>query len=264
MSNEQASSYNSRIAVAYPEVGERHLLIRVGACQLNITPSESDDWVTGSYSDPTKQLPLNVVQQGGTTTITQLNRIEPLNVSFKGIPQFQLALGTTRPYALTIETGASNCEIELGGLPLSSLVIRQGAGACDVNFSAPNPHPLSLIEIGAGAAGLDMKNLANANFAEMKVAGGAAGYSFDFGGTLRRDAQVMITTGICAVDLFIPSRTASHVYTGAMLGLVDAGDGFMRRDGAYWTQAALDGGTPLLTVRVSVALGGLDLRVTND
>jgi hypothetical protein len=70
--------------------------------------------------------------------------------------------------------------------------MKQGAGKVDMAFSTPNPQPMSLLRVEAGATGLEMKNLTNANFSEMTVDGGAAGYRFDFGGALRRDAHVRI------------------------------------------------------------------------
>jgi hypothetical protein len=55
---------------------------------------------------------------------------------------------------------------------------------------------MQLLEVSSGAAGIELENLANANFSEMRLSGGAAGYEPDFGGMLSRDAQVSIETGM--------------------------------------------------------------------
>jgi hypothetical protein len=34
----------------------------------------------------------------------------------------------------------------------------------------------------------------------------------------------------------------------------------MKKDGAFWTQAAIDGITPMLTIHVETALGSVSLR----
>jgi len=156
--------------------------------------------------------------------------------------------------------GASENTFELGGLPLTRLDVKQGAGKSDINFAAPNPQPLSVINVESGAMALEMTNLANANFAQMKVDGGAAGYKFDFGGTLQRDAHVKITTGMSGVELIIPTTTAAKISAETVMGGLNLGDGFTKKDGAFWTEAAIKGQTPLLTIEVSVSLGGLTVK----
>jgi hypothetical protein len=41
---------------------------------------------------------------------------------------------------------------------------------------------------------------------------------------------------------------------------VDVGDGFTKREGAFWTEAWSAGDKPLLTIRAGVRLGALQLR----
>jgi hypothetical protein len=164
--------------------------------------------------------------------------------------------------ALAIETGASEFDLDLGGIPLSRLMVRQGAGKFELGFSAPNPEPMQVLEISSGAAGIELDNLANANFSEMRLSGGAAGYELDFGGTLSRDAQVSVETGMSGVEVRVPASTAARVVSETTLGSVDVGDGFTKREGAFFTEGALGGGTPLLTIRAGVRLGSLRLRAT--
>ena len=56
------------------------------------------------------------------------------------------------------------------------------------------------LEVSSGAAGIELENLANANFSEMHLSGGAAGYELDFGGTLLRDAEAKIEAGMRGGD----------------------------------------------------------------
>jgi hypothetical protein len=104
--------------------------------------------------------------------------------------------------------------------------------------------------------------LANANFVEMIFDGGAASYKFDFGGTLRRDAKAKISTSMAPVEIRIPSATAAKVVENTIAAALDIGDGFMKKGGAFLTEAALTGKTPLLTIRANVSLGTLSLRST--
>ena len=257
-----AETETAEINVAYPEATDLHLRIRVGACRLKIVPGDGGAWVTGAYHYPKGALPLKIDKSGGRITISQDFDVAGLGGLFRYTPRFELALGKAKPYALTLEAGASDVAVDLGGVPVKELVIKQGAGRAAYDFSTPNPQEMISLRVNSGAVGLRMKNLANANFVEMTFDGGAASYRFDFGGTLRRDSQAKISTSMAPVEMRIPSATAAKVIENTVLANLDLGDGFMKKGGAFLTEAALTGKTPLLTIRANVSLGTLSLRST--
>jgi hypothetical protein len=252
----------TRIEIPYPTEPEPQLRIGVGACRLNLRPGKGPSWVSGTYQDPSGSLPLTITQQGGTVRIGQGHRWTEILSWRRGAPELDLAIdpGAGRGFAMAVETGASECECELGGLPLTRLAVRQGAGKMTLSFSAPNPAEMRQLEIGGGASGMTVSGLANDNAAEMSLEGGAASYVLDFGGNLRRDGSVRITTGMSSVDLRVPATTAARIRSESVLGSVDVGDGFTTRDGSYWTQAAQSGASPTLSISVSVTMGSLRLR----
>lgn len=255
-----SSAQVTNIDVAYPEAGDLHLRLGVGACRLRITPGEGGAWVTGSYRDPSGALPPRVHLEGGTARITQEYNVAEVFGLFSGVPSFDLALGKARPYSLAVESGASDNALDLGGLPLDRLTVRQGAGRMEIDFSAPNPHPMSHLDVAAGAGEMRVRNLANANCADVNIEGGAALYRLNFGGTLQRDTRARVSTGMSSVEILVPATTAARISSESLLGGLDVGDGFMKREGAFWTEAALAGRTPVLTIRVNVALGALSIR----
>jgi hypothetical protein len=251
------------INVDYPASDELHLRIALGACRLKARPGEGEAWVTGVSHDPTGKRAPRILDEGGTLRITESEPSwERIPAVFGGVPRYELEFGKRRPFALTIETGASDFEMDLGGVPLSSLMVRQGAGRFELDFSAPNPEPMQLLEVSSGAAGIELENLANANFSEMRLSGGAAGYELDFGGTLSRGAQATVEAGLSGVEIKIPPSTAAKIVAETTLGSVDVGDGFTQSEGAFWTEAGAAGNEPLLTIRAGVRLGSLQLRVT--
>lgn len=250
------------IHIPYPASGDRHLRLSVGACRLRVRPGDEEAWVTGTYTDPTGALPAQITQEGGTARISQEYRWPEVWGTITSPPRFDLALGKTGPYMLTIEAGASETDLDLGGLPISRLEVKQGAGKYRIDFSAPNPQAMSLFDLDAGAGDIELSHLANANFAEMSMDGGAAAYRLDFSGTLQRDAYVKISTGVSSVEIRVPASTAAKISTESVLGSIEIGDGFMKKEGAFWTEAALAGKRPVLTIRTSVALGALRLQVT--
>jgi hypothetical protein len=249
------------INVAYPTAEDLHLRIALGACRFKAEPGEGGNWVTGTCHDPTGNRPPRTLEEGGTVRITEAEpSFERIPAVFGGVPRYELAIGKERPFALTVETGASEFEMDLGGVPLRSLTVRQGAGRFELDFSASNPERMELLEVSSGAAGIGLENLANANFSEMRLSGGAAGYELDFGGRLSRDAHVSVETGLSGVEISVPAATAARVAAETTLGSVDVGDGFTKREGAFLTEGALAENTPLLTIRAGVRLGSLKLR----
>ncbi len=248
------------ISIPYPGADSLHLIIRVGACRLKISPGHDESWVTGSYQCPAGALQLKIDKRGGRVTITQDYDVIGLGGLFRYAPRLELVLGTARACALTLEGGASDFSVDLGGIPLNQLAIKQGAGRAELDFSAPNPQEMSSLTVASGAVSLQMKNLANAHFVEMTFDGGAASYRFDFGGLLQRDARAKISTSMAPVEIRIPSGTAARVVENTVMASLDLGDGFMKKGGAFLTEAALAGKTPALSIQANISLGSLALR----
>ena len=251
------------IQVAYPSVDNPHLRIALGACRFKARPGEGDEWVAGTYSDPTDRRSLRIVEEQAGVTITEAEpSFERIPAVFGGVPRYEVEFGKEKPFALTIETGASDFDLDLGGVPLSRLMVRQGAGKFELDFSQPNPARMELLDVTTGAAAIELENLANANLSEMRLSGGAAGYELDFGGTLSQDAEVSIETGVSAVTVSVPASTATRVAAETTLGSVDVGDGFTKKEGVFLTESALSGDGPVLKIRAGVRLGSLQLRTT--
>jgi hypothetical protein len=254
------NSQHTEISIPFPEAAERHLHIRVGACRLRLTRGGGASWVEGSYDDPTENVRSRVIVDGGTARITQEPHLGSLLGLGRGIPTFNLALGTAQPYTLTIETGASDTDFELGGVPLTRLAIKLGAGKNVLRFLEPNPATMGVLDLDVGAGTMDLHTLGNANFVDMSLNGGAAAVTCDFGGTLRQQAAARLNTGMSSLEITLPINTAARVMVDNTLGSFQTEDGFTTKEGGYWTQAAVAGGSPVLTIHASVALGVLRLK----
>jgi hypothetical protein len=181
---------------------------------------------------------------------------------FADVPTVDLALGKAKPFQLTVEIGASENRLDLGGVPISRLALRHGAGKTEVDYSAPNPQSMTLMEIAAGAGSTELKNLANAHFAELLIQGGMAAFLIDFGGSLQQDAHAWITAALSSVDIVVPATTAAKISTEFPMGHIELGKGYTAKEGAFWTAAAVEGRTPLLTISATVTLGALTLRTS--
>lgn len=247
----------TEIRVAYPETGDLHLWLKLGACRLNLKAGAGQEWLSGTYDEAESGIKPSLHQEGGTATIAQ----EWKGINFPGLlsraPAFDLEVGKAKPFKLTMDGGAGESSLELGGLPITRLAINHGAGRMKLGFAQPNPVEMSLLRITSGASDMEIRGLANANCAELSLEGGASRYVLDFGGSLGRDMHAQIKVGAAAVEVYIPKDTPVKIAHESFLGGVDVADGFTHKEGAYWSEAALTGKTPLLNLHVNLALGSL-------
>ncbi|HKY52277.1 MAG TPA: hypothetical protein VJP45_13550 [Candidatus Limnocylindria bacterium] len=248
-----------KIELPFPTGADLALQIRVGPCRLRLTAGDGPAWIIGTYSDPTQRLPVAVRTHEGTATIAQ--RFEAGTLGELQIPSLDLTVSRQRPFALDLQAGASENVLDLGGLPLTRLVMKSGAGRFEIDFSAPNPAAMSVMEIGSGAGAFAGRRLANANFAELRLGSGAASCALDFSGELRRDARAHLDAGFAALELSVPRSTPARVATKSFASGMNA-FGLARRAGAYHTPPALEGRHPLLEIDVSMAFGSLTVIAT--
>jgi hypothetical protein len=248
------------IEIPFPNVAAPHLRITAYACLLQIEPGTAEPWVQGSYQDPSGRIELHVTHDADGTELRLGTDVRDLLALVEGPPRLNLRLGTARQFSLSIDAGASENRLELAGVPLTRLILNEGAGKASLSFSAPNPAHMDLLKLGVGAGAVEARGLANAAFGQMRVEGGAAGVQLDFGGTLREDGQVQIATALSGIELLIPADMAAEVTWSSLLGVPAVDAGFTRRDDTYCTRPALAAVHPRLRIHNAAALGGLRLR----
>lgn len=253
-----ATAVQTKIEIPYPNTSKMSLVLRLGPCRLHLTPSDGPMWITGTYEDPTGALPIEV-RPGTTTSIAQGFDLPAW--SGAELPRLELAIGRMRPFQLEINAGASETAFDLGGLPLERLAIKAGAGRFDIDFSEPNPVPMSLMELATGAGAFTAKHLAAAGFTTLQMSGGIAACTLDFSGELRSDANARIDSGLGSIDIAVPSTTAAAVRTKAFAAAKRT-TGFTEKGDTIYTLPALEGKRPLLTIDVSMAFGSLTVTTS--
>ncbi len=253
------------ISIAYPsESGTPpRLRLSLAPIRLRITAADQAEWLTGSFTDPTGQMPLNVQTDGANIRLSSSKNVTAFR-KFKA-PELQLTISTRRPFALSMDLGASaQTQIDLGGLPIVEADIKLGAGQVKIDCSRPNPHELSTFALKAGAVEMALTGLGNTNARKVEIDGGAASVVFDFGGKLNRDMDAAIRTGMASTEVTVPKTTAARIRTKTTLSGVNVGDGFTVKDGAYSTLAYLGGQKPVLTIDLQAALGSVALKMDDS
>jgi hypothetical protein len=254
-----ATMTEQRIEIPYTDGTEPSLLLRSGPCHVSLAPFDGPGWISGTYSDPGGTLPLQVVT-GPITILSQ--RFDPSVFASIALPHLDLKIARTRPFSLEIQMGATENTFDLGGLPLSRLVLKAGAGKFDIDFAAPNPTAMSLIDLSAGAGSISAKHLANANFSLLRFGGGVAACMLDFSGALIRDAAVRVDSGLGSIDIAVPELTAARISAKTFASARRATGNFIAQGDVYSTAPALQGARPLLDIDVSLAFGSLNLTTT--
>lgn len=240
------------ITVPDPKSEEAHLTLSFGAGKLTLSPGSRDEnLVEGSVLYNVEDLKPTIEESGG--------RIEIRQGDFKSIPlyddmknEWDLKLSDT-PLDLTVQAGAYEGNLELGGLALTSLTVKDGASHVDLSFNAPNQTEMSVLRYETGASEVKLTGLANANFSTLTFSGGAGNYTLDFSGELQRDAVVTIESGFGNLSLMIPEDVNAVVTVESAAVNINHGPGWTQ-DGRKYAQS---GSGSTLTILVKMAAGNL-------
>ena len=241
-----------QVSVPSPGSGQTDLTISFGAGKLTLSPGAAK-LVEGTATYNVSALKPNVVTDGSRVEIKQGGEWtlpEPSGIK----NEWDFKLGS-RPMSLSVNAGAYTGEFELGGLSLTNLTVKDGAATVDVSFSKPNASAMTLFRYETGASKVKLQGLSNANFSTMVFNGGAGDYTLDFGGPLKREATVTVSTGLSNMILVVPEGVPAKVTVESGASNVNAGSG--------WTQAGTlysqPGSGPTLTVLLKSGAGNVTL-----
>lgn len=238
------------ITVADPKSDETRLSISFGAGKLTLSPG-AKSLVDGTAVYNVEDLKPEIVEDGSSIEIKQgdLKSLPPLQ-DMKN--EWNLKLGEA-PMDLVISAGAYDGTLELGGLSLKSLEVKDGASNVDLSFAKPNPIEMSILRYATGASEVRLTGLANANFSTLTFSGGAGNYTLDFSGELQQDAVVTIDSGFGNVTLVIPESVNTKVTVESAAVNINHGSGWSQNGNGYNQKG--DGST--LTIIVKMAAGNL-------
>ena len=238
------------ITIAAPDSKETRVSLSFGAGKLTLSPG-AENLVDGTIVYNVEDLKPEILENG--------NNIEIRQGDFRNLPPFRdmknewdLKLGDM-PMDLVISAGAYDGSLELGGLALKSLEVRDGASNVDLSFSEPNPVEMSILRYATGASDVNLTGLANANFSTLTFSGGAGNYTLDFSGELQQDAVATIDSGLGNLTLIIPDRVNAKVTVEGTAVNINHGSGWSQ-SGQEYTQ---EGEGFTLTIVVKMAAGNL-------
>lgn len=228
--------------------------LNVGAAELKISGG-ADKLVEGTVISNVPDWEPSVDYSDDHLIISQQEK----NIS--GIPsnnlknEWDLAFNSRIPLDMTINAGAYQGQLDLGGLNLTGLKISDGASDTKVDFSEPNSGSMSTFEYNSGASNVELTGMANANFDTLDFTAGAGNYELEFSGDLQKEMNVTMEVGVSAVKIIIPEGTRAEVTVHGELKDVNTTGTWTVSSNTYTT----DGDGPVITITVNMNLGSIDL-----
>ncbi|HEY2849008.1 MAG TPA: hypothetical protein VGI97_03965 [Gemmatimonadaceae bacterium] len=169
----------------------------------------------------------------------------------------QAELSAAVPVDLSLELGAVEADLQLGGLRLTDLALRSGAADITARFNKPNPEPLRTMTLQVGAAEVKVLDAANSGVSRIVAEVGAGSLSIDLGGVLTRDVDITATLALGGLELSVAPDDGVFVDERTLLGSF-AKDGFTKRaDG--WYSDNYDAAARHVRVHLHAFLGSLKL-----
>lgn len=204
----------------------------------------------------------------GTGRLTlSLNSLDDWNLDeldeFEGSDLGSLDLGLSRevPTILSLEVGAAEVEMDLGGVALQRLIYKTGASETSIGFETPNPVRMDRLELAAGAAEFRASQLGNARFDTIEFTGAIGDVSLDFTGDWSGSASGDIRMGLGTLNLTFPRNLGVRIQKRGLLASFDSG-GFDAVDGGFQT-SNWETARSRLTLNVRAALGDIDVDFVN-
>ncbi len=169
-----------------------------------------------------------------------------------------VALSSRVDLALDITLGATEGELELGGLRLRSLSLRNGASRTSIRFSRPNGARCSRASFSTGAAELEVTGLGNSRCAEVALDGGVGRVTLDFSGDAAGDTRARLDMTLGELVLRVPRGMGLRLTSDRLLASLETA-GLTRRGGAF-VSPGYERAMHHLDVSLSSTLGGVSVE----
>jgi hypothetical protein len=211
--------------------------------------AEHFDPVT-SYNPDTRRLRIGVDGQSHGN-IHYRNRTEQ---------RLDLYLSPATPLDLDLTFGAGTGDVELGGLPLTSVRVKGGASDATIRVSQPNKATCRSFTMEVGAIDLKTEKLGNARCERLELKGGAGDLTLDLTGDWPGGVtnQVDVSVGFGSVTLRLPEGVGVEADVERFLVNFDR-SGLLRRGSNYYS-ANWDTAKTRIHLNLNAALGDIQVE----
>lgn len=254
------------INIGYPEAENPGLEISVAVAGYIKAEPGGDKLIEGTIEYSIPEWRPETTKTRDTVAVRQLER-NGWRALDNPVNDWNIKLGTARPYRLMVKAGVGRGTWSLGGIPLTGLDVDTGVSQSQIGFDAPNPQTMQVMRIQTGVGETKLTGLLNAGFREMRLSGGVGEVKMEFTGSKpRQDAHVKIDGGVGAFDIKIDESIPAVFYVSGLTGVTTRGGivkmrgGFGR--GEYATEAYERESGPALMFDIGLGIGGVTLSTT--
>jgi hypothetical protein len=157
------------------------------------------------------------------------------------------------PLYLSLQFGAAEANLDLGGLRVRSLELQTGASMTTLSVPVLNAESCERASFHVGAARFEATGLGNLNTANLEIRGGVGDIVLDFTGEWPADMRARIEMGLGSLTLRLPRGLGVQVNRGGALSSFDAQE-LVRRGSSYYS-VGFDDATRKLTIALEASLG---------
>ena len=186
--------------------------------------------------DPERFAPLSKVDSTGTDL--------RLGIKSSGQAGISVGLKNDRPQdglielnprtilSLDVSLGATEADLDLGGLRVSRAEIRTGASETTLRFSSPNRVQCEQLSISVGAAEFSAYQLGNSDCQTIRLDGGVGGVLVDLTGAWKRDATIALAVALGDISLVLPREVGVELTLDRFLSNFNP-EGFVQEGRVY-------------------------------
>ena len=161
------------------------------------------------------------------------------------------------PMELTVELGAVEGELQLGGLRLTDLTLQGGAADVSVRFDQPNRERMRRLSVNVGAAEVKLLRAGNAGTEHVTANVGVGSLSLDLGGEWTRDIDVDVQIAVGGLVVRVPRDVGVRI--DARTFLVEFEKSGLSTRGNSWVTPDFDAAKRHVRIRMRGAFGSFEL-----
>lgn len=226
---------------------------------LHVTPGGAH-LVGGAVRSNVSDLDPVVTAGGSRVSVTQGKGgdVNPGKYGSDLVADWRLTLGT-QPMTLTVDAGATNADLELGGLALKAVTVKAGAGVLAVHWSSPDTITADSLDVESGAGAVTVTDVGRMGASKVRVHSGAGAVTVSLGSKVDRDVVLDLESGVGEVVVKVPSSVTARADVKKGVGAVTA-NGWTQEGGAWVLGPA--GAPPRVNITAHSGAGAVTLEAT--
>jgi hypothetical protein len=260
----QAQSFRT-VATSRLFAGDESLFVNLefAAGTLLLAPGDGRTLYRGElYYDEDKFAPVTTFDAKTGRLDFGLTRADKKSFNLGHIETSQrltLRVAPQVPSRISVVMGATEAEIELGGLSLSRADISSGAAKANLSFSRPNKIRCDRLTLKTGAAEFNATGLGNSRCTEVSFAGGVGDVLLDFTGEWNEASvcQANINLGFGQLTIRLPRGLGVAVDVDRFLASFDRAG--LNKVGSEYQTPNYASAEARLHITIKAALGDIHI-----